>query len=130
MEVRIDKYLWCIRAFKTRSEATDACNGGKVKVFGVSVKPARQVKEGDMIEVRKGPMTLSYKVVGLLGSRVGAALVENYALNLTPATEVQKMKAPVETITFSRDKGTGRPTKKERRVLDDFMNFFPEDEEF
>ena len=120
--VRIDKYLWAIRAYKTRSEATDACSGNKVRVNGVPAKPSKVVKTGDVIEVHKGPVSFTYKVVQVLESRVGAALVEQYALNLTPESELEKLRAPMETIVLRRDRGTGRPTKKERRELDTLMD--------
>ncbi|MBR6346064.1 MAG: RNA-binding S4 domain-containing protein [Bacteroidales bacterium] len=116
--VRIDKYLWAIRVYKTRSDATDACKGNKVKVAGLPVKPSREVKRGDVIEVRKGISTFTYKVKELLEKRVGASLVDDFADNLTPEEELEKMKAPVETFFVRRDRGSGRPTKKERREMD------------
>lgn len=125
---RIDKYLWAIRVFKTRSEATDACNGGKVKVAGTNCKPARPVKPGEIIEIRKGVATYTYRVIADLENRVGAAVVPQYAENLTPESELQKLHAPVETVFLKRDRGTGRPTKKDRRMLDELMNFLEEDE--
>lgn len=118
MEVRIDKYLWAIRAFKTRTEAADACKGGKVKVGGVSVKASREVKEGEIIKVHKGVVEYTYQVVQPTEHRVGAALVPQYALDLTPQEEKDKLKAPVETFFISRDRGAGRPTKKDRRELE------------
>lgn len=118
MEARLDKYLWCIRVFKTRSDATDACKGNKVQVNGSVAKPAKTIKEGDELVIRKGMVQLTYKVKGIPPSRVGAALVENYALNLTPEAELDKLKAPAETFFVRRDKGAGRPTKKDRRTLD------------
>lgn len=117
-EVRIDKYLWSIRVFKTRSEATDACKGGKVRVNGNDIKPSRDVKVGDVIVVRKGAVTYTYKVLALIDKRQGAALVSQYAENLTPEEELAKLKAPVETFFLKRDRGTGRPTKKDRRQMD------------
>lgn len=122
--VRIDKYLWAIRAFKSRSEATEACNGGKVKLNGASCKPSRDVKVGDLLEVRKGVAQFTYKVVALLENRVGAQLVPNFAENLTPQSELDKLRAPVETFFVKRDRGTGRPTKKERRTLDALWDDF------
>ena len=116
--VRIDKYLWAIRVYKTRSDATDACKGNKVKVAGQPVKPSREVKRGDVIEVRKGISTFTYKVRELLEKRVGASLVDDFAENLTPEEELAKMKAPVETFFVRRERGSGRPTKKERREMD------------
>ncbi len=126
---RVDKYLWAIRVFKTRSEATQACNGGKVKVAGVNCKPSRPVKEGEVIEIRKGSAVFSYKVLAPLENRVGAALVPDYALNLTPESELEKLRAPVETFFVKRDRGTGRPTKKERRTLDSILGYLDDENE-
>lgn len=120
--VRLDKYLWAIRVFKTRSEATDACNGNKVKLNGVSAKPSKAVKEGDMLEIRKASALFSYRVIKLSESRMGAQLVPDYAENLTPESELEKLHAPRETIVLQRDRGAGRPTKKDRRQLDDLMD--------
>lgn len=117
-ETRIDKYLWAIRVYKTRSEATDACRGGKIRLNGADVKPSRTVKAGDMITVRKGAVTYTYKVLSPLDKRQGAKLVPQYAENLTPQSELDKLRAPVETFFLKRDRGTGRPTKKERRQMD------------
>ena len=122
--VRIDKYIWAIRCFKTRSEAADACNGNKVRVNGVVAKPARQVKVGDTIEVHKGVAKFTYKVHKLTENRLGAALVPDVAENLTPQEEMDKLRAPVETFFVRRERGTGRPTKKERRTLDALWNSF------
>ncbi len=116
--VRIDKYIWSIRCFKTRSEATDACNGNKVRLNGAPVKPSKEVKIGDTIEVRKGIALYTYKVLQLSQNRMGAALVPEYAQNLTPQSELDKLHAPKETFFVKRDRGTGRPTKKERREMD------------
>ena len=115
---RINKYLWAVRVFKTRTEATDACKGNKVKVDGVAVKPSRPVKVGNTIEVRKGSVQYIYKVKALLENRVGARLVPEYAENLTPQSELDKLRAPVETFFLKRDRGMGRPTKKDRRDMD------------
>lgn len=128
--VRIDKYLWAIRAFKTRTDATEACKGNKITVNGGAVKPSREVKAGDTIEVRKGPVLYTFRVIAPLEKRVGAKEVPNYADNLTPESELAKLHAPVETFFIRRDRGTGRPTKKERRDMDNlYDNFFIEDEE-
>ena len=116
---RIDKYLSAIRAFKTRSDATDACKGGKVKVGGVNAKPSKEVKPGDVIQVKKGTVTYTYKVLQPLEHRVGAKLVPEYALNLTPEAELEKLRAPVETFFITRDRGAGRPTKKDRREIEE-----------
>lgn len=120
--VRIDKYLWAIRVFKTRSEASDACNGNKVKLNGVNAKASKAVKPGDVIEVRKASALFSYRVTRLCENRMGAALVPDFAENLTPESELAKLHAPRETIVFQRDRGTGRPTKKERRQIDDLID--------
>ena len=115
---RLDKYLWSIRVFKTRSDATDACRGGKVLVGGQDVKPSREVKAGDIIQVRKGPVQYKYKVLQPIDRRQGAALVPKYAENLTPESELSKLNAPHESFFVTRDRGAGRPTKKERRQMD------------
>ena len=124
--VRIDKYIWAIRCFKTRSEATEACKGNKVQIGGSPVKPSREVKIGDVIQVRKGPYQYTYKVLQLAENRMGAQLVPDFAENLTPESELAKMKAPVETFFVRRERGTGRPTKKERRELDALWDGFDE----
>lgn len=115
---RIDKYLWSIRVFKTRTEAMEACRGNKVRIGGSPVKPSKEVKAGDVIEVRKGAVQFKYRVKAFPVSRVGAALVPDYAENLTPQTELDKLKSPVETFFVKRDRGAGRPTKKDRRDID------------
>lgn len=132
--VRIDKFIWAIRLFKTRSDATEACKGNKVKVDGNVSKPSREVKIGDTIEVRKGSVLFTYRVKALLENRVGAKLVPDYAENLTPEAELAKLHAPVETFFVRRERGAGRPTKKDRRDMDslwDNLSFdsFPEDDE-
>ena len=121
-EVRLDKYLWSIRASKTRSEATTACNGGKVRLNGADVKPSKAVKVGDVIVVRKGPVTYTYKVLALVDKRQGPKLVPQYAENLTPQEELDKLHAPVETFFLKRDRGAGRPTKKDRRQMDELWD--------
>lgn len=116
-EVRIDKFLWAIRAFKTRTDAADACKGGRVKVGDTNAKPSKAVQPGDLIHVRKGLVVFSYKVIQPTEHRVGAALVSQFAENLTPQEELDKMHAPVETFFIKRDRGSGRPTKKDRREI-------------
>lgn len=122
METRIDKYLWAIRVFKTRSEAADACKSGKVKVNQLEAKPSRDVKENDLITVRKGSVFFTWRVIVPIDKRVGAALVPQYAEDLTPDQEREKLNAPFETIFMRRDRGTDRPTKKERRTLDRLLD--------
>ena len=115
---RLDKYLWAIRVFKTRTDATDACKGGKVKVGGVDAKPSKEVKPGEIIQVHKGSVFYTYKVLKPLHNRVGASLVPKYAEDLTPEEELAKLHAPVETFFVKRDRGAGRPTKKDRREME------------
>lgn len=125
-EVRIDKYLWSIRVYKTRSDATDACKGGKIRLNGADVKPSKSVRPGDVISARKGAVTYTYRVLELVEKRQGAKLVPRYAENITPQEELDKLKSPVETFFLKRDRGSGRPTKKERRQMDslwDSLNF-------
>ncbi len=117
-EVRIDKYLWAIRVYKTRSEATDACKGGKIRLNGADVKPSKMIRRGDVLTARKVAMTYTFRVIELVEKRQGAALVPGFAENLTPADELAKLRAPVETFFLRRDRGTGRPTKKDRRQMD------------
>jgi ribosome-associated heat shock protein Hsp15 len=124
--VRIYKYLWAIRVFKTRGDATDACKGNKVRVGGSPAKPSKEVKPGEVIEIQKGTVRYSYRVIRLLENRVGAQLVPDYAENLTPQSELDKLRAPVETFFIRRDRGSGRPTKKDRRAMEhlwDGINF-------
>ena len=121
-EVRIDKYLWSIRVYKTRTDATDACKGGKVRVNGSDIKPSKSVKVGDVIVARKGAVAYTYRVLQLIDKRQGAKLVPNYAENLTPPEELAKLRAPVETFFLKRDRGAGRPTKKDRRQMEDLWD--------
>ena len=125
--IRIDKYIWTIRCFKTRSEATEACKGNKVQIGGQPVKPSREVKVGDIIQVRKGPVQYTYKVLQLAENRMGAQLVPDFAENLTPESVLGRLKAPVETFFVRRERGSGRPTKKERRELDALWDEFDND---
>lgn len=121
-ELRIDKYLWSIRVYKTRTDATDACKGGKVRVNGGDIKPSKAVKVGDVITARKGAVTYTYKVLELVDKRQGARLVPRYAENLTSQEELDKLRAPVETFFLKRDRGAGRPTKKDRRQMEDLWS--------
>ncbi len=129
-QVRIDKYLWAVRIFKTRSDAADAVRNNKVMINNSLCKPSREVKVGDCISVKKMPVTYQYKVLDLVSSRQGAKNVEPYCINITPQEELDKLNAPRETIFVSRDRGTGRPTKKERRDIDELMDdiYFDDDD--
>ena len=119
---RLDKYLWAIRVFKTRSDAADACRSGKVRVNDWEAKPSREVRVGDMLEVRKGPVHYRYQVLGILEQRVAAKNLAPYVLDTTPPEELAKVQKPNETLLGWRDRGTGRPTKKERRDIDRLMD--------
>ena len=129
-DVRLDKYLWAVRIFKTRSDAADAVRNNRVLVNGSYAKPSREVREGDMITVKRMPVTYQYKVLDLVSSRQPAKNVPNYCLNITPQEELDKLTVPRETIFVFRERGTGRPTKKERREIDALMDgFYIDDEE-
>ncbi len=115
--IRIDKWLWAIRVFKTRSLASQACKSGKIKIDGNNVKASREVKFDDIITIQIGQLLKTIKVKGLIKNRVSAKLaVENYK-DLTPAEEYEKLKLQKEMKTEYRDHGSGRPTKKERRII-------------
>lgn len=116
--VRIDKWLWAVRLFKTRSLATEECKKGRITIDGVSVKPSRVPKPGDIIKIRKNPVTYSYKVIAITGKRVGAKLVAEFALDITPPEELKILELSQQVSPFERDRGAGRPTKKDRRDLD------------
>jgi len=128
LNVRIDKWLWMVRLFKTRSIATEACNAGKVKLNGENVKPSRDVRVGEVYEVHIGSLHKTVEVVGAPKSRVGAPLVPDYCTDLTPQSEYDRMKT-LKTQEF-RPHGLGRPTKRERRQLDFIKENYFEDEEW
>lgn len=119
---RIDKWLWAVRIFKTRTLASDACKAGKVKIGGQSVKPSREVRPGDEIAVQMGIYVKTVKVTGLIHNRVGANLVPQFMEDLTPAAEYEKQKMQHEMKTEIRPRGVGRPTKKHRRLIDRLKN--------
>ena len=115
---RLDKYLWAIRVYKTRSDAAEACKSGRVKVNEIEAKPSRELREGDTLTIRKLPVTYTYKVIALIENRQPAKNVPLYAENLTPQEELSKLDSKNITVYIQRDRGTGRPTKKERREID------------
>ena len=119
-EVRIDKWLWATRVFKTRTIATDACKLGRVTIDGMNVKPSRVVKVGEKISVKKPPITFTFEVLALLNNRVGAKLVPNYLKNITTPDQYELLEMSKVSGFINRAKGTGRPTKKDRRELEDF----------
>ncbi|SDB95537.1 RNA-binding S4 domain-containing protein [Williamwhitmania taraxaci] len=116
-EVRIDKWLWSVRVYKTRSEAAEACKKGRVKVNGMEAKPSRDVRINDIITIRKSPVVYTFRVIGSISNRQPAKLVENFAENLTPQEELDKLNANSSVVTMVREKGAGRPTKRDRRKI-------------
>lgn len=116
--VRIDKWLWAVRLFKSRSLATEECKKGHIIIDGVSVKPSRIPKIGDVVQVRKNPVIYSYKVIGLIGKRVNAKLVPAYMEDITPPEVLEVLEIRKRMNQFDRDRGAGRPTKKDRRDID------------
>lgn len=126
--MRVDKYLWCIRAFKTRTIAATYCKSEKVWVNGELIKASRELKIGDIIKIRKGPVHFSFQVVSFPTSRVGAKLVSTYTLDVTAPEEIEKMERIRMQANLDRPRGLGRPTKRDRRELDEFFDFDFEDE--
>jgi len=119
---RIDKYLFAVRLYKTRSLASEECRKGKVTIGGMNVKPSRELKVGETIQLRRPPITRSYKIVALTESRMAAKMVPEYLLETTPASELEILEVQKNMSVYNRERGTGRPTKKERRDLDDFFD--------
>lgn len=119
-EVRIDKWLWAVRIFKTRTIATDACKKGRVMLGDVPAKPARMIKVGDIVKVRKPPVTYSFRVLALTENRLGAKLVPDYMENITPKSELDLLEVVKISGFIDRRKGLGRPTKREGRELSRF----------
>lgn len=123
MSFRLDKYLWCVRLAKTRSQATDLISRGKVKINGMEVKPSREIKIGDLIIVQKHNAFFQYKVLDLLDKRVGPKLVEQYLIDQTPPEEIEKLKLYQAAQQVYRENGSGKPSKKDRRDLDEFLDW-------
>ena len=119
-EVRIDKWLWAVRIFKTRTIATDACKKGRVFIGDTPAKPARTVKVGDIVRVRKPPVTYSFRVLALTSNRLGTKLVPDYMENITPRSELDLLEVVKISGFVDRRKGLGRPTKREGRQLSQF----------
>ena len=120
-EARIDKWLWAARIFKTRSIAVDAIKNGRVTIQGVNVKPSRMVKEGEVVSVRKPPVTYSFKILKTIEQRVGAKLLPEIYENVTTPGQYELLEMNRISGFVDRQRGTGRPTKKERRALDEFL---------
>ena len=125
-EARIDKWLWAVRIFKTRTIAASACKKGQVSVGGTQVKPSRMVREGDVVSVRKPPITLSFRVKQPIENRVGAKLVPEMLENITTAEQYELLEMSRVSGFVNRAKGLGRPTKKDRRSLDEFKEDVPD----
>lgn len=120
-EVRVDKWLWAVRIFKTRTIATDACKKGRVTLSGgVTAKPSRMIKVGDVLDVRKPPITYTFRVKQLVENRLGAKLVPEYMANITPQSQLDMLDVIRVSGFIDRRKGLGRPTKKEGRELAQF----------
>ena len=119
-EVRIDKWMWAARIFKTRTIAAEACKKGRVSVSGTTVKPSRTIKIGDIIQVRKPPVTYSFKVLALTENRMGAKLVPEFLENVTPPEQMEILELSRISGFINRSKGMGRPTKRDSRELKKF----------
>ncbi|NQU52588.1 MAG: RNA-binding S4 domain-containing protein [Bacteroidetes bacterium] len=120
--VRIDKWLWAIRIFKTRSMATEACKKGHISIGDSTLKPSKMIQVGEIVKVRKPPITKSLKVLALTGKRMSAKLILGFVEDVTPVEELELLEMQKNMRWISRDRGTGRPTKKDRRELDDFLD--------
>ena len=121
-EARVDKWLWAARIFTTRSIAVDACKNGRVTIEGVNVKPSRSVKVGEVISVRKPPITYSFRILKTIEQRVGAKLLPEIYENVTAPEQYELLEMTRISGFVDRARGTGRPTKKDRRSLDAFIN--------
>lgn len=136
MEERVDKYLFAMRIYKTRSIAADACKKGRITMHGVELKPSRTFKIGDKFSVRKGPITYSYEVLRLSENRLGAKLVPDYMRDITAPDQLELLELAKLAGQSGRDRGTGRPTKKDRREMevffsddyDEYLDDFDDDE--
>jgi ribosome-associated heat shock protein Hsp15 len=120
-KVRIDKWLWAVRIYKTRTMAAEACKKGRIIINGMEVKPSRELKEGEIVFVRKLPVVYTLQVKELVHNRLPAQRVKEFVNDLTSPEELEKLKINEEAF-FKRDRGAGRPTKKDRRLLDDIRN--------
>lgn len=139
-EARIDKWLWAARIYKTRTLAADACKNGRIAINGAQAKPSRSVKPGDEVSVKKSPITYTFRVKQAIEKRVGAKLVPDILENITTPEQYELLEMSRISGFIDRQRGTGRPTKKERRALDDFsedaiplflddLSFLDEDED-
>jgi ribosome-associated heat shock protein Hsp15 len=122
LKIRLDKFVWCVRLCKTRSQGTELISKGQIKLNTQTIKPSKELRIQDIISVHKNNAVFSYKVIELLDKRVGAALIENFILDITPIEEKEKFKAYQLVRQIYRQNGDGKPTKKDRRDLDSFLN--------
>jgi ribosome-associated heat shock protein Hsp15 len=120
--VRIDKWMWAVRLFKTRSQATEACRKGRVEIGNLPVKPSREIRVGEIIKIRRQPINRSYKVLALSEKRMSAKLTENFLEDVTPPEELEIPEIQKQMNWIIRERGSGRPTKRDRRKLDDFFD--------
>ncbi len=131
MEARLDKWLWAARIYKTRTLAADACKNGRICINGAQAKPSRTVKDGDEVSVKKSPITYTFRVKQAIEKRVGARLLPEILDNITTPEQYELLEMSRISGFVDRARGTGRPTKKDRRALDDFTGevpeFFPDD---
>src|ERR1700761_3916967 len=123
-KLRIDKYLWAIRIFKTRSLATEACKAGRIKLDGQNIKPAHEVRVNEVYQVSKGIERKVIKVTGLLENRADAKTVVNFYEDITPVEQTQAFKSMFHAPMLKRDRGPGRPTKRDRREIDELKDDF------
>jgi ribosome-associated heat shock protein Hsp15 len=119
--IRVDKYLFAVRLYKTRSQASEECRKGKVTIGGMNIKPSRELNVGEILQLRRPPITRSYKILALTENRMAAKMVPEFLLETTPASELEILEVQKKMSVYNRERGTGRPTKKERRDLDDFF---------
>ena len=129
MASRFDKVVWAVRLAKTRSQASELISKGKIKLNGQQVKPSREPKVGDSIEISKNTATYSYKLIDIIDKRVGPKLVENYLIDTTPLEEIEKFRLYNLSQAVYRDNGSGKPTKKDRRELGYFLEGWGDEEE-
>ena len=120
---RIDKWLWAVRVYATRSMATEECKKGRVSIGGVACKPSRIPKPGDLVQVKKNPVTYTFRVIEVIGKRVGAKLVPLYMEDLTPPEQLKLLENQHMGALFTRDRGAGRPTKKDRRDISEILDW-------
>jgi ribosome-associated heat shock protein Hsp15 len=123
MASRLDKYVWCVRLSKTRSQASEAISKGRIKLNNQQVKPSKEPKVGDTLHFLKNTAIFSFKIIQLLDNRIGAKFVEEYVIDITPEEEIERYKLYNLSQAVYRENGSGKPTKKDRRDINDFYDF-------